>query len=80
MENYGVAYNSRNHDINEPLGLYAISECNMTTLEFAKIIAKNRIRDGFKDVTVFKYNGAPPYDKVMTHYVSWNFVMNNKIE
>lgn len=79
MENYGIAYNSRNHDINEPLGVYAIAECNMTTLEFAKIIAENRIRDGFKNVTIFKYYGNP-YDKIMTHCVSWNLVMKNKID
>lgn len=79
MYNYFVAYNGKNHKTSEPLGVWA--ECNgyMSTYEFAKVIAKNRIRDGFKNVTIFKYDGNP-YDKIMTHYVSWNLVIKNKID
>jgi hypothetical protein len=79
MYHYFVAFNRRNHNTLEPLGTWA--ECNgyMSTYEFAKVIAKDRIKEGFKNVTIFKYSGNP-YDKIMTQYVSWNLVMNNKID
>lgn len=78
MEHFFVAFNKRDHNISEPLGMWA--ECNgfISTIGFAKVIARNRIRDGFKNVTIFKYNGNP-YDKVMTHYVKWDVIIQNKI-
>lgn len=57
------------------------AECDgfVSTFGFAEVIAKNRIKEGFKDVTIFKYQGDP-YDKVMTHYVKWDLVNENKVE
>lgn len=79
MYDYFVAFSGKNHSISEPLGVWAECSGHMSTYEFAKIIAKNRIRDGFKNVTIFKYYGNP-YDKIMTHCVSWDLVMKNKID
>ena len=44
--------------------------------------AKEMTERGYKNVTVFEhdmYYGLP-YDKAMTRYVSWDYVMKNKVE
>ena len=79
MVHYGVAWNKRDRDP-EIHSHWAESSCGCSLFEFAEVIAKNRVRDGFKDVTIFKYDYNPPYDKVMTNYVSWNFIKKNKVK
>ena len=79
MVHYGVAWNKRDRDP-EIHSHWAQAACSCSLLEFAEVIAENKVRDGFKDVTIFEYYGDPPYDKVMTNYVSWNFVKKNKIK
>lgn len=79
MYHYFVAFNKRSHDTSEPLGAWAECSGFISTLGFAEVIAEDRIKQGFKNVTIFKYDGNP-YDKVMTNYVDWNLVIENKVE
>ena len=76
---FGVAWNKRDRDP-DVHSRWAEASCCCITLGFAEVIAGLRIKAGFKDVTIFKYEGSPPYDKVMTRYVSWDFVKNNKVK
>jgi len=80
MTNYFIAFNGLNHDPSEPLGAWASCMGYYTFLDGAKIRAKELTDIGYKNVTVFAHDGYDPYDKVMTHYVSWDYVMKNKVE
>ena len=79
MVHYGVAWNKRDRDPEIHSG-WAQASCGCSSFEFAEVIAENRVRDGFKDVTVFEYYDEPPYDKIMTHYISWDFIKKNKVK
>lgn len=80
MINYFIAFNELSHDVREPLGTWASAKGHYTNLELAEIEAKEMEEIGYKNVTVFKHDGYDPYDKVMTHYVDWNYVLKNKVK
>ena len=78
MTNYFIAFNKPTHDIS----VCAWASCMgyFTSLEGAKIRAKELTNIGYKNVTVFAHNGYNPYDKIMTHCVDWSYVLKNKIK
>lgn len=80
MINYFIAFNRLSHDVREPLGAWASAMGYYTNSNLAKIRAKELERIGYKNVTVFKHDGYDPYDKVMTHCVSWDYVLKNKVK
>ena len=80
MINYFIAFNELSHDVREPLGTWASAMGYYHNSNSAKFRAKELERIGYKNVTVFKYDGCNPYDKIMTHCVSWDLVMKNKID
>ena len=82
MINYFIAFNELSHDTREPLGTLTSAKGGYSNLGLAKIVAKEMTERGYKNVTVFEhdmYYGLP-YDKAMTRYVSWDYVMKNKVE
>lgn len=80
MINYFIAFNELSHDVREPLGAWASAIGYYTDFDLAKIRAKELEQRGYKNVTVFKHDGYNPYDKVMTRYVSWDYVLKNKVK
>ena len=80
MINYFIAFNGFTHDPLEPLGAWASCMGYYTFLDGPKIRAKELTDIGYKNVAVFAHDGYDPYDKVMTHCVSWDYVMKNKVE
>lgn len=77
MINYFIAFNEVDHD--ESVIAWAKCIGYYTLLTLAKKIAKELMDIGYKNVTVFKHDGYDPYDKVMTHCVDWNYVLENKV-
>jgi hypothetical protein len=78
MTNYFIAFNKPTHDTS--IKSWASCMGYYTFLEGAKIRAKELTDIGYKNVTVFAHDGYDPYDKVMTHCVSWDYVMKHKVE
>lgn len=78
MTNYFIAFNEPTHDTS--VRSWASCMGHFTSVEGAKIRAKELTDIGYKNVTVFAHDGYDPYDKVMTHCVDWNYVFKNKVK
>ena len=79
MKNYFIAFSRLSHDISEPLGAWAECMGYYSLVGLAKLRAQELSNVGYKNVIVFWHDGYDPYDKVMTHCVSWDYVMKNKV-
>lgn len=79
MYQYFIAYNSKHHDTTEPLGKWAECIGSFSSLSFAKTYSSQHSQRGYKNVTIFGYNGDP-YDKLLRNHVKWDIVLQNKID
>ena len=78
MKQYWIAYDKPSHE-DETYSEYLYCIGNFSLLKLAKTVAKEKIQNGFKNVSIFYYDGNP-YDKVMTRMVDRNLVEKYRID